>query len=68
MTNEAEPHADKILKPQIPQITHKNLTIYEDKSQAARLASFLADPHHKSSIPSALQKDCSVWVCQLQVS
>ena len=35
MTNEARPHADKILKPQIQQITHKNLTIYEDKSQNA---------------------------------
>ena len=33
MTREAKPRVDKILKPQIPQITHKNLTICEDKSQ-----------------------------------
>jgi len=26
MTREAKPQTDKILKPQIPQITHKNLT------------------------------------------
>ncbi len=33
MIREAMPQTDKILKPQIPQITHKNLTICEDKSQ-----------------------------------
>jgi hypothetical protein len=68
MTNEAKPQADTcprangeaILKPQIPQITHKNLIICEDKSQTACLASFLAAPHRKSSILLALQKDCSV--------
>ena len=76
MTNVAKPQAntcprasgEAILEPQIQQITHKNLTIYEDKWQAARLTSFLAAPHHKSSIPLALQKDCLIWVCQLQVS
>ena len=33
MIREARPQTDKILKPQIPQITHKNLTVCEDKSQ-----------------------------------
>ena len=33
-------NGEAILEPQISQITQKNLTICEDKSQAARLTSF----------------------------